>query len=99
VPLAAALIGVALLVLFALGELAHTAVTRAKAQAAADMAALAGVSEGRDGAADLARRNGSALIGYDDSPGRVVVRVRVGTVEADANAEWVFDGGVDAGGG
>ncbi len=94
-PLAAGLIGVALLVLFSLGELGHIAVTRAKAQAAADMAALAGVYEGRAGAVDLARRNGGALVGYDDSGGRVAVRVRVGTAEAGATAEWTFapDGG------
>lgn len=99
VPLAAGLIGVALLMLFALGELGHIAVTRAKAQAAADMAALAGVYEGRDGAADLARRNGGGLVGYDDLDGRVAVRVRVGISEASATAEWVFDPGGEAGGG
>lgn len=92
VPLAAALIGVALLVMFALGELGQIAVTRAKAQAAADVAALAGVYEGRPGAADLARRNGGDLVGYDDSDGRVVVRVRVGTATASAMADWVFEG-------
>ncbi|MEZ5408412.1 MAG: pilus assembly protein TadG-related protein [Acidimicrobiales bacterium] len=91
VPLAAALIGLALLTLFAVGELGTIAVTRAKAQAAADMAALAGVSEGRDGAADLARRNGGVVVGYDDSDGRVAVRVRVGRSEAWATAEWVFE--------
>ena len=91
VPLVAGLIGVALLVLFALGELGHIAVNRANAQAAADMAALAGVYEGREGAADLAGRNGGALVGYDDSDGRVAVRVRVGMAEASATAEWVFD--------
>ncbi len=90
-PLAAGLIGVALLVLLALGELGRIAVTRAKAQAAADSAALAGVYEGRDGAADLARHNGATLVGYDDLDGRVAVRVRVGVVEAVATAEWVFD--------
>jgi len=99
VPLAAALIGVALLVLFAVGELGRSAVTRAKAQAAADMAALAGVYEGRDGAAELARRNGGGLVGYDDSDGRVVVRVRVGTAEASATAEWVFEPVPRSGGG
>lgn len=91
VPLAAGLIGVALLVLFALGELGRVAVTRAKAQAGADMAALAGVYEGRDGAVDLARRNGGVLVGYDESDGRVAVRVRVGMAEASATAEWVSD--------
>ncbi|MDH4364593.1 MAG: pilus assembly protein TadG-related protein [Acidimicrobiia bacterium] len=90
-PLAAALIGVALLVLFGLGELGHSAVNRAKAQATADMAALAGVYEGREGAVDLARRNGGVVLGYDDSDGRVAVRVRVGTVEASAKAEWVSE--------
>lgn len=91
VPLAVALIGVALLALFALSELGQIAVTRAKAQAGADMAALAAVYEGRDGAADLARRNGGVLVGYDEADGRVAVRVRVGMVEASATAEWVFE--------
>ncbi len=99
VPLAVGLIGLVLLLILALGELGQIAVTRAKAQAAADVAALAAVYEGRDGAADLARRNGGTLVGYDDSDGRVAVRVRVGRVEAVATAEWVLEPAVgDAGG-
>lgn len=99
VPLAVGLIGLVLLLFLALGELGQIAVTRAKAQAAADVAALAGVAEGRDGAADLARRNGGALVGYDDSDGRVVVLVRVGAVEAVATAEWTFEPAVGGSGG
>ncbi len=99
IPLAAGLIGVVLLLLLALGELGHITVTRAKAQAAADVAALAAVYEGPDGAADLARRNGGALVGYDDSDGRVAVRVRVGAVEAVATAEWGFEPAVGGGSG
>ena len=99
VPLVAGVVGVALLVLFGLAQLGHIAVTRAKAQAAADMAALAGVYEGREGAVDLAHRNGGAVVGYDELDGGVIVRVRVGASEATARAQWGWDPavGVDDG--
>jgi uncharacterized membrane protein len=94
VPLGAAVVGVALLVLLGVARLGEVAVDRARAQAAADMAALAGVFEQRSGAADLADRNGGELIGYQESTDSVSVVVAVRGVRARASAryEWVGEG-------
>lgn len=60
------LVMVALLAVMGLGlvDVGRTAVLRAEAQSAADVAALAGVVEGRVGAADLARRNDAELVSF-----------------------------------
>lgn len=57
---------------------------RAEAQTAADFAALAGASEGREGATDLANRNGAALLSFVAIKGDVHVIVRFGTTRAEA---------------
>lgn len=59
---------------------------RQRARTAADAAALAGVSEGRSGAAELARANGGALVGWSTSGDEVTVIVRVGDRTATARA-------------
>ena len=67
--------------------------TRIRAATAADAAALAGVIDGRDGAARLAARNGGELVEFTAFAEGVEVRVRVGTARATARAtatvEWL----------
>ena len=66
---------------------------RARAQTAADAAALAGVAEGELAANRLARRNGAELVAFDRFGSTVRVEVRVGPARAEARAEarvrWV----------
>lgn len=59
---------------------------RARAQAAADAAALAGVVGGPDALADVAARNRARLVEVDWGDDGVQVRARVGQVEARARA-------------
>lgn len=59
---------------------------RQRARTAADAAALAGVTDGRSGAADLARVNGGVLVGWSESGDEVRVVVRVGDRTATARA-------------
>ena len=89
VPLGALALAVTVLTVLFLVELGSRAIDRAEAQTAADMAALAGVFEGRSGAADLAKRNGAVLLGYRLEGAVVWVRVAVGGARAEARA--VFD--------
>ena len=65
-----------------LGEL----VDRQRAQAAADAAALAGVVDGRGGAASLAAANGGVLVGWSQTGADVIVEVEVAGVRAVARA-------------
>ena len=65
-----------------LGEL----VDRQRAQAAADAAALAGVVDGRAGAAALAAANGGVLVGWSQGDAEVTVEVEVDGVRAVARA-------------
>lgn len=60
------LVMVALVAVMGLGlvDVGRMAVLRAEAQSAADVAALAGVVEGRLGAADLAHRNDAELVSF-----------------------------------
>jgi hypothetical protein len=90
--LAVALVAVVVTALVAVA-LAERAVVRADAQAAADFAALAGVLEGEDGAADLARRNGAELVSFQETAACVHVVVRIGTVRAEAFADLTFSPG------
>jgi uncharacterized membrane protein len=89
-PLAGAIVGLAALLLLVLVELGARTIERAEAQSAADMAALAGVHEGRSGAEDLAGRNRAELIAFDEVDGAVRVRVQVGGMQAEAWAalDW-----------
>lgn len=76
-----------------LGHLTGVADASAKAQTAADAAALAGAADGPDAARDLAAANGAEVVRLDRDGDEVQVRVRVRTVEAVARA--VREGGPD----
>ena len=70
-------------------ELGAAAASRARAQTAADAAALAGVVEGREGADEIARRNGATLVAWVEEADQVQVTVRVDDAEATARAERI----------
>ena len=81
-------LGLALVVLAALvlGALARATTERARAQTAADAAALAAVVEGEEAAVELARANGGELLELRVEGGDSVVEVRVGRAVAQARA-------------
>jgi uncharacterized membrane protein len=93
-PLLGAVLVVVVIGVLIIVEIGVRAVHRADAQTAADMAALAGLFEGRPGADDLARRNGAVLVAYEEEGEVIRVRVTVGHAEAEAAA--VLDWGVEA---
>ncbi len=68
------------------GRVGVVMVQRQRAQIAADAAALAGVSGGRDAAAGLADANGATLVAFDQVGDDVVVTVEIGAVDASARA-------------
>jgi hypothetical protein len=76
-----------------LGRLGGDANGRAKAQTAADAAALAGAADGEDEARALAVANGAEVLQIDTQGLEVQVRVRVGDVEAWARATGRAFGG------
>jgi hypothetical protein len=78
-----AICGVALLTLV---PVAGALDERARARTAADAAALAGAADGTEAAQRLATANGGELLEMHGDGGEVVVRVRVGEVEAYARA-------------
>lgn len=86
VPLAAALVGLALVLVLGLGTLAGDVVDAGRARAAADAAALAGASGGRAAAASLAARNDATLVTWNADGRDVQVTVRVGDASATARA-------------
>jgi Flp pilus assembly protein TadG len=67
-------------------DLGAAATDRARAQTAADAAALAGVLEGREGADELAQANDGRLVNFVDADDEVEVRVEVGQATATARA-------------
>lgn len=86
VPLAAALVAIAVVIVLALGSLAGDVVDAGRARSAADAAALAGVHQGRDGSLALAARNGATLVSWQRDGDDVTVTVRVGRATATARA-------------
>ena len=86
VLLGAAIVIVAYLVLQET-KLSVAAADRARAQTAADAAALGGVVDGEEEAADLARRNGATLLSFVDEGDQVQVWVGVRDAVATARAE------------
>ena len=64
---------------------------RTTAQSAADAAALAGVAEGRSGAARLAETNGATLVVFEEDAASVRVVVEVDGRRAEAWAERVLE--------
>jgi hypothetical protein len=100
VPLAAALMLLVVAALVALVPAAEALADRARASTAADAAALAGAAEGQDAARRLAVANGAELVSFRREGQEVVVRVRVGAVEAEARAQarWAIPGASAASG-
>jgi Flp pilus assembly protein TadG len=90
VPLVAVVIVLALVVTLAIGDLGRSAGDAGRARAAADAAALAGVTGGRNAAAELAAANGATLVSWAATGGTghvtVTVTVRVGRATATAAA-------------
>jgi outer membrane lipoprotein SlyB len=86
VPLMVGLVGVAVVVLWALVPLGRGAGDRARAATAADAAALAGAAEGEDAARALAEANGARLIEWRAEGPVVWVVVQLGDARAEAKA-------------
>jgi hypothetical protein len=86
VPLAAALVAVAAVLVVGVGTFAGDVVDAGRARSAADAAALAGVRGGRAAAAQLAAANGGRLVGWEQLGDTVVVTVRVDDALAEAKA-------------
>jgi hypothetical protein len=86
VPLAAALVAMAVVLVLALGQLAGDVVDAAHARSAADAAALAGVAGGRPASSAMCGRNRATLVAWRQEGADVVVTVRVGHATATARA-------------
>jgi Putative Flp pilus-assembly TadE/G-like/D-alanyl-D-alanine carboxypeptidase len=86
-PLAAAILAIVTVALVALVPAGRALADRARARTAADAAALAGAADGEQAARDLATANGGELVAFDRAGDEVVVRVRVGDVDAYARAQ------------
>jgi hypothetical protein len=72
--------------LLVIGRVGRTVVDRARARAAADAAALAGVHDGRVRAQQIAERNGARLVDFEAEGEEVEVTVAVGSTRASARA-------------
>jgi hypothetical protein len=86
VPLAVAMLAIVTVALVALAPVGRALADRAHARTAADAAALAGAAEGEQAARALAGANGADLVEFERAGDEVVVRVRVGDVDAYARA-------------
>jgi hypothetical protein len=86
VPLAAALVAVAALLVLGIGAMAGDVGDAGRARSAADAAALAGVVGDRAASAALAAANGATLVAWSRDGRDIVVTVRVGAVAATARA-------------
>lgn len=91
-PLVAVVVLVAGLMALGLARMGGHALDLERAATAADAAALAGVAEGKVGAADVASRNGARLVSFTDLGTDVMVVVQVGQARAAARARTVPDG-------
>jgi hypothetical protein len=80
------LIGLVVVVLWALVPLAKGADERARAGTAADAAALAGAADGEDAARDVAAANGARLVEWRAEGPMVWVVVELGHARAQAKA-------------
>jgi Putative Flp pilus-assembly TadE/G-like/D-alanyl-D-alanine carboxypeptidase len=101
VPVVAVIVALACLVVVLVADLGRAAVARARARAAADAAALAGVPDGRSGAAAIAEANGGRLTSFRADATTVEVVVEVDGARATARAEGtaaVSGGGGDRAG-
>lgn len=82
-----------------LARLGATAAVRARADAAADTAALAGVIDGRSAAEAVAAANGARIEAFERIGADVRVRVTVGPARATARARPVGSSGAGSGDG
>ncbi|MEM7338121.1 MAG: pilus assembly protein TadG-related protein [Actinomycetota bacterium] len=87
-PLVGAVFAVSVLLTLAVADLGRAAVDKARAQAAADAAALAGVVEGQEGAEALAAANGGVVVSFHRDGSTVIVVVEVGAARARAAAGY-----------
>ena len=85
-PVVALVLVLVLVLALAIGAVGEATIQRARAQTAADAAALAGAADGADAARDLAGRNGATLVSFDPGP-PVEVVVEVDGRRAVARAE------------
>jgi hypothetical protein len=79
-------VGLVAVLLVCTGRIGSAGTTASRAQAVADLAALAAVDGGHRAADEVARRNGARLVGYADDTDVVVVRVRCRGATATARA-------------
>jgi hypothetical protein len=86
VPLALALVALAVVLTLAFGAFAGDVVDAARARSAADAAALAAVEGGRPAASRLAARHGATVVSWQRHGAAVTVTVRVGDAVATARA-------------
>lgn len=84
----AALIVVTTLATAGIIRLGATAAAGARAQAAADATALAGVDSGRTAAESVAAANQAEILAYEGDGDEVTVTVRRGAHTATARARW-----------
>jgi len=81
------LVAVGAMCVLGLSRLGGAVTLRARADAVADLTALAAVQAGREGAAEVARSSGAELREYQDrSDGAVSATVQLGAVRARAAA-------------
>lgn len=92
VPLLCLAIVVVAGLLLGLGRLGYQAAERARAQTAADAAALAGAAEGEEAAESVAAANGGELVEFVQVGSLTEVRVTVGRSAAVARAQRLPSG-------
>ena len=85
-PFMAALLALAAVLTIALGSMAGTVIDAARAQTAADAAALASIEGGRGAASRLATAHGGVVVAWSQRGAEIVVTVRVGDAVAVARA-------------
>lgn len=91
--LVAALLGVTALLVVGLGRLGGAVVVSARADAVADLVALAAVTGDEDGARRVAAADGATVVRFEGDPsGRSRVTVRLGAATAVAAAAPAPDG-------
>lgn len=86
-PLLVILLALAVAAAVVVTEIGVAAIERARAQGAADAAALAGAASGEPAAHDVARANGAEVIAYIEVGAKVEVEIRYRRAVAIATAE------------
>ena len=77
---------IAIVLIMAVARLGTEVLDRSAAQTAADAAALASLTGGRDAALMVARANGAVMIAWSSGADEVAVTVRIGDEVATARA-------------